>query len=249
MNNQVDIETQLFGLYASTGDPFYRNQIILNNLGLVSSIAKRFLRSGQPIEDLIQEGTIGLIKAVDNFDPTEGVQFNTYATQCIDGAIRHYIRDFAKLIQEPGWHQLLRYRILKALENIEKDGRAATPQEIAEALNLNDRTVEQVLASGILFETESLDEPEYGLEGEIEFLGDSVAVDHRWAERQDTILTVRDAISQLPHLEQRVVDYFFYQQLTKAEIARKFGFSAAYAGFLLKQALRRLETILNPAIK
>lgn len=250
MNNQLDIETRMFEAYGRTGDPVFRDQIILNNLGLVSGIAKQFLNSGQPIEDLIQEGTIGLIKAVDKFDPTVGVQFNTYATHCIKGEIRHYLRDLAKLIREPGWHHQLRYEILKASEEIEKDGRAATPQEIAEVLNVSEQTVEQVLASGIVFETKSLDEPDpYNFEDETDSFDDAIAVDHHWAERQNTVLTVRDAIAKLPRLEQRVIQYFFYEERTKTKIARELGISVNDASYLIKRALRRLEAILNPPLK
>lgn len=229
-----------------TRDPRLRDDMVLKYQGLAEKIARKYLGSGEPIEDLIQEGYLGLIKAVDRFDPEQGVQFNTYATHTIAGEIRHYLRDLSKLIQEPGWHAQLRYRVLKCHEKLQqKLGRTPEPAEIAQALDMTEESVRAVLQSGQVFQLESLDAPEDGSEEEGEAVLDRVEAPAPLIDTEvENRLVLRQAMRKLKKLERIVIYAFFYQEYSKTEIARKLGISVNYASYLVKRGLRNLkETI------
>jgi RNA polymerase sigma-B factor len=225
-----------------------RDELVLEHTALVEKLARQFMSSGEPVEDLMQEGYIGLIKAVDRFEPDKGVKFTTYATHVISGEIRHYLRDLGKLIQEPGWHQQLRYQITRAGEMLQqKLGRQAAPDEIAQALGIEAEKVERVLMNSQVFQIESLDagveEDDEGNSGpRIERVTEA---ESNGVEHVENRLVLKQALTKLGRLQRTVVLHFFYQDMTKTEIARKLGISVNYASYLVKRALKNLRRILE----
>jgi RNA polymerase sigma factor (sigma-70 family) len=126
-----------------------RDHLVLMHAPLVDHCARAFTASGEPVEDLLQEGSIGLIKAVDRYDPEKGVRFSTYACHLISGEMRHYLRDLGKMIHEPGWHAELRGQVMRAHEDLTQTlGRAPKPEEVASALDVQPNLVRKVLESG-----------------------------------------------------------------------------------------------------
>lgn len=242
----VTDELALFRKLRQTGDPDLRDKLILKYQGLAEKIARRYLNSGEPIEDLTHEGYVGLIKAVDRFDPEKGVVFNTYATHTISGEIRHYLRDCGKLIHEPGWHQQLRYRILKTAEELEKMlGRPALPDEIAQAIGQDEETVRRVLATGNVFMLEPLESSENEEGDELELVAESLTMwDFVNGDREDSIV-FREAIGKLQGRERKAVIGFFYDGQNKTEIARQMGISVNYVAYLIKRGLGNLKQILE----
>ncbi len=107
--------------YRRTKDLALRDRLISQHLYLVQTVARRFSGMGEPQEDLLQEGAMGLINAVDLYDPDRGVQFSTYATHLVEGQIRHYLRDKGKLIKQPAWVQELTTKIMKATEALTQE--------------------------------------------------------------------------------------------------------------------------------
>jgi RNA polymerase sigma factor (sigma-70 family) len=123
-----------------------RDHLVLLHAPLVEHCARNFAASGEPVEDLVQEGYVGLIKAVDRFDPDKGVRFSTYACHLINGEIRHYLRDLGRLIHEPGWHFELRQRIARVNDQLTQQlSRPPEPEEIAKSLIIEPCTVREVL--------------------------------------------------------------------------------------------------------
>ena len=100
--------------YRQTEDATVRDRLIAKHLYLVQTAARKFAGLGESHEDLLQEGAMGLVNAVDLYDPDRGVQFSTYATHLVEGQIRHYLRDRGKLIKQPAWVQELTTKIVKA---------------------------------------------------------------------------------------------------------------------------------------
>jgi RNA polymerase sigma factor (sigma-70 family) len=144
-----------------------RDYLVLVHAPLVEHCARSFSASGEPLEDLVQEGTIGLIKAVDRFDPDKGVRFSTYACHLISGEMRHYLRDLGKLIHEPGWHAQLRAQVTRSSEQLtQKLGRVPRPEEIASSLDIQPQIVRKVLESNNLLSVASLDVENDDQEGE-----------------------------------------------------------------------------------
>ncbi len=116
--------------YAACPDPKIRDEIVLQYANLVESIGRRFVGACEPLEDLIQEGYIGLIASVDKYDGSKGVKFSTYATHFIIGQIKHYLRDKGKIIKEPAWLQELNQRMTKVIESLHQQyGRQPTEKE------------------------------------------------------------------------------------------------------------------------
>jgi RNA polymerase sigma-B factor len=238
-----------FWEYQRTRSAELRDQLVLEHTALVEKLARQFLSSGEPVEDLMQEGYIGLIKAVDRFEPDKGVKFTTYATHVISGEIRHYLRDLGKLIQEPGWHQQLRYQITRSGDLLQQRlGRQPTPEEIALDLGIEVEKVERVLRNSQIFQVESLDagleEDEEGNTGtRYERVTDIEP--SNGIEQVENRMVLRQALVKLGKLQRTVVLYFFYQDMTKTEIARRLGISVNYASYLVKRALKNLRRNLE----
>src|ERR1043165_6647901 len=110
--------TRLLQEYRQSRNPEIRDQIVLHFTNLVESVARRFSGAAEPVEDLAQEGYIGLITAVDLYDSSKNVKFSTYATHFIIGQIKHYLRDRGKIIKEPAWLQELNQRVARAVASL-----------------------------------------------------------------------------------------------------------------------------------
>lgn len=228
-----------------------RHHLILAHAPLVEHCARAFAASGEPIEDLVQEGTIGLIKAVDRFDPGKGVRFSTYACHLISGEMRHYLRDLGKLIHEPGWHAALRARVMRENEALsQKLGRAPHPEEIAAALDMQPQIVRAVFDVQNTLSVESLDD---GGDDDARPTGEERAgraTDSRTESRAlpahvENQMVLSAALPKLRDLEERAVRLFFYGERTKTEIAREMGISVNYASYLVKRGLENLRRILE----
>lgn len=225
-----------------------RDYLVLLHSSLVDHCARTFLSSGEPTEDLLQEGSIGLIKAVDRFDPEKGVRFSTYACHLISGEIRHYLRDLGKIIHEPGWHAELRLQVNRASDDLtQKLERPPQPEEIASALDMQGAVVRRVLDSGNVLSVASLDaendEENNGTklysydETDTALESLSTSVENR--------ITLNAALPQLRDLEQRAVTMFYYGEQSKTEIARQMGISVNYAAYLVKRGVEHLRRIIE----
>ena len=239
------------------GDPTsLRDHLVMVHSPLVEHCARNFKASGEPLDDLVQEGYVGLIKAVDRFDPDKGNKFSTYACHLITGEIRHYLRDLGRIIHEPGWHFELRGRITKAADAlVQQTGHAPTPEELSDHLGVKVETVREVLGRAQTLHVDSLDGPSGGEEG-----GDSYSVLDRYDARgglnvggpargdegpiEDSMF-LEDALPQLKALEQQAVTLFFFDELNKSEVARRLDISVNYAAYLIKRGTDALRRILE----
>ncbi len=238
----------LFERYARTRDQKLREQIIYLHSGLVERVARNFAQSGEPIDDLVQEGYLGLIKAVDSFDIERDVKFVTYATHTVAGQIRHYLRDRRGLIREPGWLHEVSQRIKKAQNKLSHElDRAPTAAELASETNLTEEAVAEVLRTRQVFNVDSLDAPESSS------LDTPVALDRRKirSARQVTgqlpvedKIVLHEAIQKLKSLERKVIHLLFYKDLSQTEIAQSLGISCNYVSHLVRSSLKRLRQTL-----
>lgn len=232
-----------------------RDHLVLVHAPLVEHCARSFTASGEPLEDLVQEGTIGLIKAVDRFDPDKGVRFSTYACHLISGEMRHYLRDLGKLIHEPGWHAQLRAQVTRSSEQLtQKLGRAPRPEEIASSLDIQPQIVRKVLESNNLLSVASLDAESDDSEGESTASVGNVSTrgydetdsaDLPLAMRVENRVVLAHALPQLRDLEQRAVRMFYFDECSKTEIARQLGISVNYAAYLVKRGVDHLRRIIE----
>ena len=135
----------LFAAFAETRDEELREELIRRHAKLAEKVARNFLSSGEPFEDIAQEAYIGLVKAVDSFDPSLGIKFSTYATHKISGQIRHYLRDRTSVIRQPGWLHERRRKLARTAEGLrQKLNREPTIAEVAAELGIGEHEVREV---------------------------------------------------------------------------------------------------------
>jgi len=246
-----EAEKEKFRLYRRTRDPKLRDELISANIELARRIARRYAAiSNEPFDDLFQEACIGLINAVERYDPSMGTQFNTYATHVINGHLKHYLRDLGGLIKEPAWMQEERYRLNRAIEELrQKLHREPDPEEVAEYSGMSLELVKRILGSSSLFQVESLDEVMISEEGEegVDSQLDRRALEGLWEDMQrlEDRLAIQQALQHLSRLQRKVIELFFYNELTKTEIARILGISANYVTYLLQRGLHNLRGLLT----
>lgn len=235
---------ELFREFRRTGDATLRANLLCTHFALVHSVARRYTHRGEPLDDLVQEGSIGLLNAIDHFDPDRGIRFSTYATHLITSQILHYLRDCGHLIRQPAWVQELAGRMQKEQQRLAQTlGRDPTPAEVAEALNVTVDSVQDVQATQALRHVVSLTAPAERT-GELPLLERAKLRTRRHETlrlpHEDRIV-LGDAIEQLKTLERQVVRLYFFGEFNKSEIARKLGISPHYSSYLLDRSIRKLQ--------
>jgi len=221
-------------------NPEVRGELIELHLPLVEHCARRFLHRGEPFEDLVQVGTIGLIKAVDRFDLEREVEFSTYATPTIIGEIKRYFRDKGWAIRVPRRLQELRMSIATATGELSQTlGRSPTPREIAEALEVSVEEVLEGLESANAYSTMSLDIGN-GDEDSPSWL-DSLGSEDAGMEHVEIRESLRPLLADLPAREQQILVLRFFRQQTQSQIAEQIGISQMHVSRLLTKTLERLR--------
>jgi len=237
-----------FGEYVETRDPALRDELVLEHLTLVEKLSRRYANLGEPLEDLVQEGYIGLIKAVDQFNPKMSVKFTTYATHVVSGEIRHYLRDLGRLIKEPAWLVELRFRVTRSADELsQRLGRSPTAEEIAEELGIPEEDVAEVATTRTIFQVASLDAGSPSDDGDdsISAIAERIAdVREGFATPLEERMVLRQAVRRLRKLERSVIYHFFYQEHTKTEIARKLDISVNYVSYLIGRGLNNMKQML-----
>ena len=224
---------------AHAGDAAAREQMVEGNLRLVLSVVQRFAQRGENLDDLFQVGCIGLIKAIDHFDPAQPVRFSTYGVPMIIGEIRRFLRDNNALRVSRTLRDTA-YRAMQAREALEKKlGREPTMDEIAAAAGLARREVTAALESVV--EPLSLDEPVYTDGGDAMYVIDQVR-DPDSEESWISGLQFRDTVAALSPREKRIMELRYLRGKTQMEVAQEIGISQAQVSRLEKGALSQFRT-------
>ena len=224
---------------AGEGDKRAREELIQGNLRLVLSVIQRFAGRGENVDDLFQVGCIGLIKAIDNFDPSHEVRFSTYGVPMIAGEIRRYLRDNSALRISRSVRDTA-YKVLQAKEKLTAEkGREPDVSEIAEMLGLPRQEV--VFAMDAVCEPMSLYEPVYADGGEsvtvMDQVGDTRNTDEHWLEQ----IALSEAMAALSPREKRILSLRFYDGRTQMEVASEIGISQAQVSRLEKNAIAQIK--------
>ena len=221
------------------GDKEARETFVKGNLRLVLSVIQRFKSRGENPDDLFQVGCIGLIKAIDNFDLTQNVQFSTYAVPMIIGEIRRYLRD-NNAIRVSRSLKDIAYKAMHVREKlINANSKEPTITEIAKELDLPKEDV--ALALDAIAEPVSLFEPVYHDGGEAIYVMDQVRdsknVDENWLRS----IALSEAMKHLGAREKHILDLRFFKSRTQMEVAKEIGISQAQVSRLEKNALKQLR--------
>jgi len=230
-----------------TGDVGLRDQIVVQFKHLVESIARRFAGSGEPIEDLIQEGYLGLLTAIRRYDAEKGVKFSTYATHFIIGEIKHALRDKKKIIKEPAWLQELNGKMTRIIEALTQElDRQPDCGEIGKEMHLPEETVAELLTVREVFKVASLDseQDENAPSGsEMDKVSDEKCTTFQLPVEDKIVLEV--AVNKLKLVEQKVIQEHYYTGLNQTEIAEKLGISCNYVSHILRNGTKKLRRILT----
>ena len=225
-------------LQAHAGDAGARERMVEGNLRLVLSVVQRFAQRGENLDDLFQVGCIGLIKAIDNFDPAQPVRFSTYGVPMIIGEIRRFLRDNNALRVSRSLRDTA-YRAMQASETLEKQlGREPTMDEIAGEAGLSRREVTAALESVV--EPVSLEEPVYTDGGDAMYLIDQVR-DPDGEDSWISGLQFRQTVAGLTPREKRIMELRYLRGKTQMEVAQEIGISQAQVSRLEKGALNQFR--------
>ncbi len=211
------------------------------HLPLVEYLAKRFKDRGEPLDDLVQVGSVGLLKAIDRFDLERGVEFSTYATPTIVGELKRYFRDKGWAVRVPRRLQELSLRMNKIIAQLTQvNGRAPTIQEIAQAAGVSEDEVLEALESGQAYSTTSLDAPT-GEEDDAAVRLERIGEDDVAIENLEYFASLAPLIEQLPERERTILYLRFFKGMTQSKIAEEVGISQMHVSRLLTRILQFLR--------
>jgi RNA polymerase sigma-B factor len=220
---------------------YVRNTLVELNLALVKFAASRFRSRSEPMEDIIQVGTIGLIKAIDRFELSRGVEFPTFAMPTIVGEIKRFFRDTSWSVRVPRRLQELRLDLAKAGDELaQKLDRAPTVAELAERLELSKEEVVEGMAASNAYTAASLDaQPE---EDDSEgALADRIGYEDHGLEGIEYVESLKPLIAELPSRDRRILSLRFVAGMTQSEIGDELGISQMHVSRLLSRTLVRLR--------
>ena len=222
-----------------------RDSLVHLHLPLVEHCARRFRNRGEPFEDLVQVGTIGLIKSIDRFDSDRGVEFSTYATPTIIGEIKRYFRDKGWAIRVPRRLQELRMQIgATSAELTQSLGRSPTPRELAEAIGCTVEEIVEGIESSNAYSTLSLDSSDDSDDNGGSML-DAIGIDDRGIEHVEIRESIKPLLDKLDPREKRILLLRFFKNMTQSQIAEEIGVSQMHVSRLLNRTLEQLRESLE----
>jgi RNA polymerase sigma-B factor len=227
-----------------------RDGLVALHLPLVEHCARRFRNRGEPFEDLVQVGTIGLIKSIDRFELDRGLEFSTYATPTIIGEIKRYFRDKGWAIRVPRRLQELRMQIgTAAAELTQTLGRSPTPRELAEVIGCSVEQIVEGIESSNAYSTLSLDAAadDGGEDGGVSML-EMIGLDDDELEQIEIRESIKPLLEALPSREKRILLLRFFKNKTQSEIAAEIGVSQMHVSRLLSRTLDQLRASLQETV-
>jgi RNA polymerase sigma-B factor len=236
-----DVSRELFDRVQE--DPAARDQLVAIYLPLAEYLARRFAGRGEPVEDLIQVASIGLIKAIDRFDTERGPRFSTYATPTIVGELKRHFRDKGWAIRMPRRLQEIGLQVRGAIaEAYQELGRSPTVSELANRTGLTQEQVLEAMETVRAYSVDSLDATD---DDDDESRGNRIADEEDPFELLEAWAAVRPLIQALPERDRLVLYYRFHHQLTQSQIAEKLGISQMHVSRLLARTLDRLRAAVS----
>jgi RNA polymerase sigma-B factor len=237
----VDDRT-LLRRYHEEGDSAAREQLIERYMSLVRSLARRYANRGESLDDLVQIGAIGLIKAVDRFELDRGVELTTYATPNIIGEIKRHFRDKGWAVRVPRGLQELSVQLSRLVEQLTVQlGRSPTIAEIAEAADVEEEAVLEALESGRAYTSVSLSSSGgYEDENDLDPLETIGSEEHQYQVSEDRAV-LAPGFEALDERERRILHLRFFEGLTQSQIAQQVGISQMHVSRLIRRSLEKIR--------
>ncbi|MFF8291912.1 RNA polymerase sigma factor SigF [Streptomyces sp. NPDC016309] len=222
---------------------YVRNTLIELNLSLVKYAATRFRNRADQMEDIIQVGTIGLIKAIDRFDLSREVEFTTFAMPCVIGEIKRFFRDTSWSVHVPRRLQELRIDIARATDELfQRLDRSPTPAELAEHLGMEEDEILEGLVAANGYTAGSIDLPlDDSADNSSETLGDRLGAPDRELEIVENVQALKPLIEKFDERDRRILRMRYVDEMTQAEIGAELGVSQMHVSRLLSRITARLR--------
>ncbi|MDE7158916.1 MAG: sigma-70 family RNA polymerase sigma factor [Clostridiales bacterium] len=233
-------DKELFARYKETGDIAIRNEIVEKYLYIAAVLAKKFVGRGVDYDDLYQVASLALMKGVDRFDETKGLQFSTFITPTITGEIKNYFRDHSRIVHLPRKVSELRIAIRKTEEEfLNETGRKPTARELAAKMGIAEEEIVRAAEAGSVVSLDKSAEDE-----EISLYDVLPAEDDTFEqfERKDAILS---ALKSLSDVERELIGFRFGKELSQTETAQRMGVSQMYVSRLERKILSKLKENLK----
>jgi RNA polymerase sigma-B factor len=233
---------RLFARWQEDRDDAAREELVLRFMPLVRSLARRYARSSEPFEDLLQVASLGLLKALDRFDATRGHPFHSFAVPTILGEMRRYFRDSGWALHIPRGTQECALKVRDAQERFANEhGRAPTVNQLAQYLELDTEEVIDALQAIQAYETLSLDAPPPGAGDDVGSYADTTGQEDERYELVELDATVTAVLEHIPARERLILRMRFVEDLTQTEIAARVGISQMQVSRLLRRSLEQLR--------
>jgi RNA polymerase sigma-B factor len=243
-------EDQLFRRWREHGDRDAREALVRRFMPLARSLARRYDRSSEPFDDLLQVALLGLLKSLDRFDPKLGHTFPSFAVPTILGEMRRYFRDSGWSVHVPRGAQERALRVRDAQERLaNQHGRAPTVNQLAEYLEFDIEDVIDALQAIQAYEALSLDAPRPGADDEVMAYGDAVGREDDRFELVELDATITAVLEHIPPRERLILRMRFVEDLTQTEIAARVGISQMQVSRLLRRSLDQLRSLTNESKK
>jgi RNA polymerase sigma-B factor len=245
-NGDQRFDRDKFVQFAATRDESLREELITHHLGLAQHLARRFANRGEPLDDLVQVASIGVMKSVDRFDPERGVEFSTFAARTVLGELKRHFRDRGWAVRAPRRIQELYLEIGHTnAELAQRLGRAPTMEELSRATGATVEAVVEATEAGSGYRTASLDSPSRTEGSGSEVIG----TEEVGFEDVDNRALLTPAFTALPEREQTILRLRFDVGLTQSEIASRVGVSQMHVSRLLAASLRKLRLHIEAGLE
>ncbi len=236
----------LFLRWQRDRDPAAREALVERYMPLARSLTRRYGRSSEPFEDLLQVASLGLLKALDRYDVDRGHAFQSFAVPTILGEMRRYFRDSGWAIHVPRGAQERALKVRDAQERIvNENGHSPTVNQLAEYLELDTEEVIDALQAIQAYETVSLDAPRPGADDDAAVYGDSIGSEDERYELVELDATLAAVLGHIPPRERVILKMRYVEDLTQTEIAERVGISQMQVSRLLRRSLDQLRSLTH----
>ena len=239
-------DRRLLTRYHRQGELAARDELVERFLPLARQLARRYQRGNEPLDDLVQVASIGLVKAVDRFDPSRGTAFSSYAVPTILGELKRYFRDSGWAVHVPRGMQERVMNVNQAIARLSRrTGRSPTAAEVAEEIGESPEAVLEAMEASIAYDAVSLDTPRTGEEEDSDTYADTMGMIDERFELVEYKSAIGPTMRALPARDQLVLKLRFEDDLTQLEIAERIGVSQMHVSRLIRRALKRLRTVAD----
>ncbi|MFL5826600.1 MAG: SigB/SigF/SigG family RNA polymerase sigma factor [Thermoleophilaceae bacterium] len=239
---RIERDRRLIERYQQSGDRAARDELVRRFIPLVRQLARRYQRGNEPLEDLVQVASIGLVKALDRFDASRGTAFSSYAVPTILGELKRYFRDSGWAVHVPRGMQERVLEVNRAVTRLSREtGRSPSASEVAEATGLETEQVLEAMEAAVAYETVSLDAPRAADDEETDGYERRLGAEDENYDLVEYGATLAPALKELEPRDRLVLHLRFKEDLTQSEIAERIGVSQMHVSRLIRRALTRLR--------